>query len=140
MLNNTLSNNEVRDAGAAAVSFERISSGDRQTVFSKVGESPAFPYRLSIKHEETGSGLKRSRRSVVRIDKTVASTVDASATVTASAYVVLVNPVGGLIANTEVANVLANVTTLLSNTGGANTAIVYGGTANGSATLLNGTL
>lgn len=138
MLSNTLNTNEVKDAAGAEVEFSRLSVSDRATVFAKVSESPSAPHRLSISHQEINVGLKKRRRSVVRIDKTVISTVDSVTPVTVSAYVVLDAPVGALTASTEFANVLAELSsfgfTLASST------LLYDGTGNGAAALLQGGL
>lgn len=139
MLNNTLNTNEIKDAAGLEVEFQRLASNDRDTVFAKIAEAPALPYRMTIKHVETGVGLKRRRRSVVRFDKTVMSTVDTTVPVTASAYLVLDSPVGALAANTEMANVIANVLSFCATTGAATT-VLFDCTGNGAATLLNGGL
>jgi hypothetical protein len=65
--------------------------------------------------------------------------VDATKLVTVSAYAVLDAPVGALIANTEMANTLAELMSFLASLG-ASTTILYDGTGNGAATLLNGGL
>lgn len=139
MLSNTLNTNEIKNAAAAEVEFQRLSTTDRETVFATITETPSLPHRLRIKHTETGSGLKRRRRSVVRIDKTVMSTVDNVTPVTVSAYTVLDAPVGALSANTEMANVLAELMSFLATTGAATT-VLFDCTGNGASTLLNGGL
>lgn len=139
MLNNTLNTNEVKDAAAVKVDFSRLRTKDRETEFSKIGETPSQPYRLSIKHQESGSGLKLRRRSVVRFDKTVISGVDSTTPVTVSAYVVLDAPVGAMTSIAEATNVLANLNSFLSTTG-AGTTVLFAGTGNGSVALLEGGL
>jgi len=139
MLSNTLNTNEVKNAAATEVEFQRLSSSDRSTTFATIAESPALPHRLTISHQETGSGLKRRRRSLVRFDKTVESTVDATQSVTTSAYMVLDAPVGALEANTEMANVIAELMSFCASLG-ANTTILFDCTGNGAACLLNGGL
>jgi hypothetical protein len=86
-----------------------------------------------------GVGLKKRRRSVVRFDKTIVSTVDSATLVTVSAYAVLDFPVGGLVANTEATNVLAELMSFLATTGAATT-VLFDCTGNGAATLINGGL
>jgi len=139
MLNNTLNTNEVKDSAGVEVEFTRLSTADRSTEFAKVGESPAYEHRLKVSHQETGSGLTKRRRSVVRIDKQVASTVDTTKTVTCSAYLVLDSPIGGLAAGTEFANVLAEVLSFCATTGAATT-VLFDGTGNGAVALLSGGL
>jgi hypothetical protein len=139
MLSNTLNTNEIKNAAGTEQEFQRLSQADRETVFGLITESPALPHRLSIKHQESGSGLTKRRRSVVRFDKTVMSTVDTAVPVTVSAYTVIDAPVGALTAGTEMANVLANLISFMATTG-SGTTVLFDGTGNGSAALLNGGL
>lgn len=139
MLSNSLVTNEIKNAAGTEEEFSRISSSDRQTVFAKVSEAPSAPHRLTISHLESGSGLTKRRRSLVRFDKTVISTVDSSTPVVVSAYVVLDAPVGALLAGTELTNVLANLQSFVSTTGAA-TAVLFDGTGNGATALLSGGL
>ena len=69
MLSNALNTNEVKDASAAEVEFSRISTNGRQTIFAKVGETPNAPYRLTVSHQEVGTGADLRRRSVVQIGR-----------------------------------------------------------------------
>lgn len=139
MLSNTLNTNEVKNSAGTEIEFSRIRSNDRSTEFAKVGESPSAPYRLSVSHQEFGTGIRKRRRGVVRFDKTVMSDVDATVPVVVSGYVVLDSPIGALTTNAEPTNVLANVSSFLASLG-ASTTILYDGTGNGSVALLNGTL
>lgn len=139
MLANTLNTNEIKNAAGTEVEFQRIATSDRQTEFSQITESPSAPHRLSIQHQELGAGLKKRRRSVVRFDKTVISSVDSITPVTISAYAVLDAPVGALTVNTEMANVIAELNSFMASLG-ASTTILFDGTGNGSAVLLNGGL
>jgi len=139
MLSNTLNTNEVKNSAGTEQEFSRLSTSDRQTVFALIGEPPAAPHRLSISHQESGSGLRKRRRSVARFDKTVTSTVDSVTPVTVSAYIVLDSPVGALVANTEPTHVLANLISFVASLG-ASTTILYDGTGNGATALLSGGL
>lgn len=139
MLSNTLNTNEVKNASAAEVEFTRLSTNNRSTEFAQIGESPATPHRLKISHLETGAGLKARRRSLVRIDKTVVSTVDAVTPVTVSAYVVLDTPIGALTAMTEPTNVIAELLSFCATTG-AGTTVLFDGSGNGAVALLQGGL
>lgn len=138
MLSNTLSSNEVKNASGTEVEFSRISISERATEFAQIAETPAYQHRLKISHQESGSGLNKRRRSLIRVDKTVLSSVDSETPVTVSAYVVLDTPIGALTANTEPSNVVAEigsfVHTLATNTH------LYDGTGNGAAALLAGGL
>jgi hypothetical protein len=139
MLSNTLVTNEVKNASGTEQEFSRISSSARGTVFALSGEAPSAPHRLSINHTEIGEGLTKRRRSLVRFDKTVISTVDSATPVVISAYTVLDAPVGALIADTELKNVMANLNSFLSSLG-ASTTILYDGTGNGTSCLVSGSL
>lgn len=139
MLSNTLNTNEIKNSAGTEVEFSRLSTSDRKTVFSQISESPALPHRLSISHVESGAGIKLRRRSVVRFDKTIVSTVDTSTPVTISAYAVVDIPVGAILAMSEPTHVLAELMSFLASLG-ASTTILYDGTGNGAAALLQGGL
>jgi hypothetical protein len=139
MLSNTLNTNEIKNAAGTEVEFSRLSTSERTTEFAQVSETPSSPHRLSIRHQETGSGLKQRRRSVVRFDKVVISGVDSSTPITVSAYLVLDAPVGAMTAITEAANVVAEVLSFCATTG-SGTTVLFDGTGNGAAALLNGGL
>jgi len=108
-------------------------------VFAQIAETPSAPHRLTIAHQETGTGMKKRRRSVVRIDKTVISGVDTVTPITVSAYAVLDFPVGASSTSAEATNVVAELMSFLASSG-ANTTILFDGTGNGAAVLLSGGL
>lgn len=139
MLANTLNTNEIKNSAGVEEEFQRLSSSERSTEFGKITEAPSTPHRLKVSHQETGTGFAKRRRSMIRFDKTVASTVDATKTVPVSAYCVLDAPIGALTANAEFVNVLANLMSFLASTG-ADTTIKYDGTGNGATALLSGGL
>ena len=139
MLSNTLNTNEVKNAAGTEVEFSRLSTGPRDTLFAQISETPYLPHRLSIKHTESGSGLSKRRRSLVRFDKTVISAVDNVTPITYSAYAVLDYPVGASTTGAEAANVLAELMSFLASLG-LNTTILYDGTGNGAVVLLQGGL
>lgn len=139
MLSNTLNTNEVKNAAGTEVEFSRLSTSARETEYSQITETPAYPHRLKVKHQETGSGVGLRRRSVVRFDKTVAGQIDTTKNATISAYLVLDAPVGNLSANTEMANVLAEVLSFSATTGAATT-VLFDCTGNGANALLTGGL
>jgi hypothetical protein len=136
MLSNTLNTNEVKDAAAAEVEFQRLSTNDRKTIFGVITEVPNAPHRLSISHTEIGSGFDTRRRSVVRIDKTVTG-ADSTPRVV-SAYVVLDAPVGDLSATTDIKNVLSELGSFCFTA--ATSTFLYDGTGNGAAALISGGL
>lgn len=139
MLSNTLNTNEIKNSAGTEVEFSRLSTSDRQTVFAQIAETPSAPHRLTIAHQETGSGMKLRRRSVVRFDKTVISGVDSVTPITVSAYCVLDFPVGASSTAAEATNVVAELMSFLASLG-ADTTILYNGTGNGAAALLTGGL
>lgn len=139
MLSNTLNTNEIKNAAGTEVEFSRLSTSARSTEFAQIAETPALPHRLTISHLESASGIKKRRRSLVRFDKTVISTVDAITPVTISAYAVLDFPVGAMAAITEGTNVIAELMSFMASLG-ASTTILYDGTGNGANALLSGGL
>jgi len=139
MLSNTLNTNEVKNSAGTEVEFSRLSTSDRQTVFSQLNETPSLPHRLSIKHTESGTGMKQRRRSVVRFDKTVISGVDSITPITNSAYLVVDYPVGASASGSEMANTLAELVSFVASLG-ATTTILYDCTGNGAVALLQGGL
>lgn len=140
-LSNTLVTNEIKNAAGTEVEFSRLGDGPtaRSTVFAQVNEAPALPHRLNIAHVEQGTGLKKRRRSVIRFDKTVVSTVDNTTPVTVSAYTVLDAPVGAMTLSTEFSNVIAELMSFMASLG-ASTTILYDCTGNGAKTLVEGGL
>lgn len=139
MLSNTLNTNEIKNAAAVEVEFQRLSQNARSTVFSVISETPSQPHRLTVSHLETGSGLKQRRRSLVRFDKTVISPIDSATHVVASAYLVLDSPIGALNTMDEPKNVLAELLSFCATTG-AGTTVLFDGTGNGAVALLTGGL
>lgn len=139
MLSNTLVTNEIKNSAGVEVEFQRLSTTDHATEFGLITETPSLPYRLKISHLETGAGLKRRRRSLIRFDKTTMSGVDATLPITTSAYLVLDFPVGAASSSAEAANVLANLMSFMASLG-ASTTILYDGTGNGAVTALTGGL
>lgn len=138
MLSTTLNTNEVKNSSGVEIEFQSLGIEGRTHKFAMVGEPYALPVRLTISHEETGSGLKKRRRSLIRFDKTSISGVDAVTPVSSGAYLVTDTPVGALTSNSPAADVLAMLCSLVS-TLGTNTHL-YDGTGNGAQVLLNGTL
>lgn len=139
MLSNTLNTNEIKNSAGTEVEFSRLETSGRSTVFAQVSETPHLKHRLTISHQESGVGLKARRRSLVRFDKQSISGVDDVTPITTSAYAVLDHPIGASETNAEAANVLAELMSFLASLG-ANTTILYDGTGNGAAALLNGSL
>lgn len=139
MLSDTLVTNEVKDSSGAEVEFSKFSSSDRQKVYAKVGEAPASPYRLSVSHQEIGTGLKRRRRSAVKVDIQSTSGIDSVTQIHTVACAWLDHPVGASSSHAVAANALAHLISFLASSG-ANTTILYDCTGHGAAAVLNGTL
>lgn len=137
MLPTNLTTNEVKNASGTEVEFLRSATVDRSVTFAQSGETPQAPHRIKVSHLETGAGANLRRRSVARIDKTVTGSSLAPRVV--SAYVVLDIPVGDLSAYTEPTAVMAELMSFCASLG-ASTTILYDGTGNGAAALINGTL
>ena len=134
-----LTTNEVKDSAGTEEEFLRLSSNGRQLIFAKSGELPANPHRITVSHIETGSGTTKRRRSVVRVDKTIAGQVDTTKTERVSAYTVVDLPIGNLTAYTEPKKVLANLMSNIASQG-ATTTILYDCTGYGADALINGSL
>lgn len=140
MLSNTLNTNEIKNSAGTEVEFQRLLTGPgRVTEFAVITETPSLPHRMSVKHTETGTGIRRRRRSVVRFDKTTISGVDSITPVTNSCYVVGDFAVGGDSTSAEMANVVAELMSFMASLG-ASTTILYDGTGNGAVALLSGGL
>jgi len=139
MLSNTLNTNEIKNAAGTEVEFGHQRNEGRTRVFQQLLETPSAPHRLTISHAESGSGLRLVRRSLVRFDKTVISSVDNITPVIVSAYSNLVYPIGALSVKTEATNVLAELMSFMASLG-ASTTILYDCSGNGADALINGTL
>lgn len=131
--------NEVKNSAGTEVEFSRLSSSGRQLVFAEKGEAPAAPHRITISHQELGSGQSARRRSVVRVDKKVSSALDTTKMVTVSAYAVVDIPIGELAAYTDAKDVLAELVSMLASKG-ASTTILFDCSGYGSEALINGSL
>jgi hypothetical protein len=137
MLPTNLTTNEVKNSAGTEVEFLRIATLDRSVTFAQSGEQPNLPHRLKISHLESGTGAALRRRSVARIDKTVLGVSGTPRIV--SAYCVLDTPVGDIAAQTEPTNVIAELNSFMASLG-ASTTILYDGTGNGAASVINGSL
>lgn len=137
MLPNNLVTNEVKNSAGTEVEFLRIGTVDRSVTFAKSGETPNAPYRVKVSHLETGTGSKLRRRSVIRVDQTIAGVSLAPQVV--SAYVVVDLPVGDMANTTAAKDTLANLISLCASLG-ASTTILYDCTGYGADALINGSL
>jgi len=139
MLSNTLVTNEVKNAAGTEEEFERSSMTDHATEYLRVGEIPSYPHRILISHQETGSGVNKRRRSMLKVKKTVAGQVDATQPMTCSVTTVADIPIGNMSSSSLPNDVMANSMSFLASLG-ASTTILYDCTGNGAKTLNAGTL
>jgi len=130
----TLNTNEIKDASGLEVEMQRLTSSP--SVFAKIGEQPSLQYRMSISHQESGTGLAKRRRSVIRFDKNVLGNVDVTKTYRNSAYVVLDRGIGQENNDAEAKNVLANLMSFLATTGAAST-VLFDCTGTGASNLIS---
>jgi len=138
-VNSTLNTNEIKNSAGVEEEFINLSKVGRTGEWKLITESPALPHRLKVSHQESGSGIAKRRRGVIRFDKTVYGQVDTTKFVTFSAYVVLDIPVGNITLLNEAKNVMANLMSLLATTGAATT-VLFDNTGNGADALVNGTV
>jgi len=138
MLPTTLNTNEVKDAAGAELEFGRIRTNERQLEFALLTEAPNLPFRINVSHIETGEGNKKTRRSVIRVDKTHIG-ADSLTPITTSAYVVVSTQVGLSASYDTLKTVLAALAQLCFSRG-TGTTILYDGTGYGSEALINGSL
>jgi hypothetical protein len=143
MLTNTLNTNEIMNASGTENEFSRLSIDGRTTVFHCSGganaETPQYPHRLTISHEETGNGNTRRRRSVVRFDRTTDAAGDVLPTgAKSSCYIVMDSPIGALSNNDVMLGLLAQLGSFMFTTG-TNT-FLYNGTGTGTAATIAGGL
>jgi len=131
---NTLVTNEIKNSAGTEEEFQRLTTSP--SVFARVGEVPYLPHRLSVSHQESGSGITKRRRSVIRFDKTVGGGVDITKTARLSAYVVLDRQIGQEITDTAAKDVLANLMSLLATTG-AGTTVLFDCTGTGASNLIS---
>jgi len=136
MLSNTLNTNEIKNSAATEVEFQRLSSGDHKAEFAVISENPAYPVRMTISHQESGSGITKRRRSVIRFDKTEAGAIDVTKTKRNSAYVVLDRQIGQENNDTAAKDVLAYLMSFLATTG-AGTTVLFDCTGTGASNLIS---
>jgi hypothetical protein len=136
----TLNTNEVKNSAGTEVEFNRLGPGvGRSVVFAQNGEAPYAPRRLTISHVETGVGVLRRRRGLIRFDYSTTGQYDSTKIERISAYTVLDSPIGNLTANDIPTHVLAYLNSFMASLG-ASTTILYDGTGNGTQALLTGGL
>jgi hypothetical protein len=139
-LPDALNTNQIRNSSGTEIEFEFLDNGPgRIKRWKQVAETPYLTNRLTVSHQETGNGLSLVRRSLVRFDKKVLSTVDNSSVKAISAYTVLVVPQGALATLAEPTNVLAQLLSLTATIASA-TVATLDGTGNGSVALINGSM
>lgn len=134
-----LTTNEVKNAAGTEVQFLGTGPEGRTRTFIQENENPSQEHRIKIQHQETGAGMKKTRRSNLRTSKVTVSTVDNLTPVPIIISTTCQIPVGALVALTEVKNVVAEHISLLASTG-ADTVIKFDCSGYGADALVNGTL
>jgi hypothetical protein len=139
MLATTLVTNEIKNAAGTEEEFQRLGPGTtaRSSLFARVGEQPALPHRFTISHNESGTGVDRRRRSVIRFDKTVTGQIDITKLMRGSSYIVLDRPIGQETTDALVKDLLANLMSLCASLGASST-ILFDCTGNGASNLVSG--
>jgi len=135
MIPTNLTTNEVKNSAGTEEEFLRQSTEGRKVVFAKNGEVPNQPHRITVQHSEVGVGAALRRRSVVRVDKTVAGVSSNPRVV--SAYVVVDLPVGDSADDDDFQDVLANLMSFVASTG-ADSTIKFDCSGYGAAALVGG--
>jgi hypothetical protein len=131
--------NEVKNAAGTEVEFALQSTNGSKTILKQVGESPAYPHRLTVSHQESSVGLDKRRRSLARIDISAAGQVDATKLAGAAAYLVLDIPIGNQTSNALIKDALAELGSFVFTLAG-NTTFLRDGTGTGGAVLLDGSV
>jgi hypothetical protein len=139
MLPNTLNTNEIKNAAGTEVEFSRLQTEGRELIFNQVGESPNLKHRLTISHREVGAGVSRKRQSRIQFLKQVQGEVDTTRVENIIANLALTVPVGQLTTLADVTDLLAEMQSFVSTLGTATT-VLFDGTGNGAAALINGSL
>jgi hypothetical protein len=137
MLANTLVTNEIKNASGVEIEFQRTKQGEGWSEYAQIGELPSQPHRMRISHQETGSGVNRRRRSVVRFDRTYQSYYDTTRFVKDSAYIVIDRSIGDQSDDAWPKLLLANIMSFCATTG-AGTTVLFDGTGTGASNLLSG--
>ena len=137
-LGTNLTTNEVKNSSAAEVEFLQISSTGSSRILAKSGEAPNGPHRITISHQESGVGIKKRRRSVLRVDLVGQGADTLNTPVTHSAYLVVDIPVGNVNSLNDTKDVVAELGSLAFTQG--TSTFLYDGTGNGTNALLLGAL
>lgn len=132
-----LTSNEVKNAAGTEEEFLRKTTGPGNVViFAKSGEGN-LKHRLNVSNVESGTGINRRRRSLVRFDLESTSTVDNVSTVTDTAYMVVDRAVGAMTTDDSAEHVVANLLSFCASLG-ANTTILYDCTGYGARAAIDG--
>lgn len=139
-LNSTLNTNEIKNAAGTEIEYFLKHNGPgAYKEFAKVGEQFNLPDRLTVKIQESGTGINKRRRTATRFDETVMSGVDTALPVTGSVYLVSDFPIGALTNSNIATSLLAKIMSFLASDG-SGTTILYAGTGTGAKVHINGEL
>lgn len=139
MLSDLLNTNEIKNYSGVEVEFSRYTIGPTSTEFRAIAASPSLTPVLKIGHTESGKGIDRIRRSVVRFDYPAIGQVDINKSCMSSFYTVGVVPIGQLTDFNIPKMPLAFLMSFLATTG-AGTTVLFDGTGNGAKVVLEGSL
>lgn len=137
-LASTLNTNEIKNAAGTEVEFQRLRTGDWSSEFAVITESPAFPYRMKISHQEIGSGNTKRRRSNITFSTVTTGALDATKTKRDTCSLTIDRMIGnendsGAVVKALIANMLSFV-----GTTGAATTVLFDCTGTGASNLLSG--
>lgn len=132
-----LTTNEVKDRTGAEIEFIHFSNEGREHVYIRKDCNPMLPETIRVKHEETGTGAERVRRSLVRVD--IARTGASGKVRKVSAYKNVIVPCGDIADLNAVKDASAMLDSFCATTGAATT-VLFDGTGNGDSAAINGTL
>jgi hypothetical protein len=134
-----LTTNEVKNSAGTEVEFLRKSTGPGNTVVFAVSGEANLKHRITVSSTESGTGIGRRRRSLIRVDKESISGVDAVTVAPDSAYMVVDRAVGAHTDDTHVENVTAELMSFCASLG-ASTTILYDCSGYGARAAIDGSI
>lgn len=134
-----LTTNEVKNAAGTEVEFLRKATGPGNQVVYAISGEGNLKHRLTVSNLETGTGVSRRRRALIRVDKESTSTVDNLTTVTDSAYMVVDRAVGAMLTDDSAEAVTAELMSFVATTGAATT-VLFDCTGYGARAAIDGSL
>jgi hypothetical protein len=139
MLSDSLVTNEIKNYSGVEVEFNRWTIGPTSTIFRASTANPSAWTEMIISHQESGKGLDRVRRSMLRFNYPAVGMVDSTKTCMSSFHLVGTIPIGQLTDLNYAKMPLAMLLSFAATTG-AGTTVLFDGTGNGAKALLEGSL